>query len=306
MTGAGASGGCGGRALLGWGCGLCATVIWGSFYPVSRLLFGASGESVEPMSYTWLRLVLACLFLSPLLVRREAREQALRMVRGDKGRLVGLSLLGIVGEGLLVFWSTKYTTGARSSLMANTSPITTMLLAWLAGRETLTGRKLVGLAMGFVGMALLFQGQGSDRYAELGASTLLGDAMAFGSGCCWAAFTVFGERFSREYGGPLSSLMMFGVSAALMLPVALVANGGSLPLSGGWGHGGGRCIGGCSGAVRPLRCGTRRCGMCRRDGWGRWGMCRRRWRHAGRCCWSVNGWTGRFWWRWDWLLAACR
>ena len=235
MTHDGVSGGGGVRALLGWGRGLCATVIRGSFYPVSRLLFGSSGESVEPMSYTWLRLVLASLFLSPLLVRREARAQVGRMVRGDKARLVGLSLLGIVGEGLLVFWSTKYTTGARSSLMANTSPITTLLLAWLAGRETLTGRKVAGLVLGFAGMALLFQGQGADRFAAQGASTLLGDAMAFGSGCCWAAFTVFGERFSREYGGPLSSLMMFAVSAALMLPVALVANGGSLPLSMGWG-----------------------------------------------------------------------
>lgn len=221
--------GTGSRPWLGLACGLISTVIWGSFYPVSRLLFGHSGESVEPMSYTWLRFVLAGLFLSPLLWRRDARRQACRMLRHDWSTLLVLALLGIVGEGLLVFWSTKFTTGARSSLMANTSPMTTLLIAWLAGREVLTKRKMSGMLLGFAGMALMFCGQGADLFVDGGAHIWLGDLMAFASGCCWAAFTVFGERFSRTYGGLLSTLMMFWVSALVMLPVALLANGGSLP-----------------------------------------------------------------------------
>ena len=53
--------------------------------------------------------------------------------------------------------------------------------------------------------------------------------MAFASGCCWAAFTVLGEDFSRKYGGMLSSLLFFATASLLLLPIAFLANHGTLP-----------------------------------------------------------------------------
>ncbi len=215
-------------SALGWLCGLLATLIWGSFYPVSRLLFGQAEETVDPLSFSLLRFLLAALFLSPLLLLPRQRTLARQMLRQDTPTLLLLATLGILAEGLLVFWSTKFTTAARSSLMANTSPITTMLLAWILGRETLSRRKILGMSLGLLGLFLFFYSQGKDDFVAPDSPLWLGDLMAFGSGCCWAAFTVLGEAFSRKYGGMLSTLFFFAVASLLLLPVTLLAQGGTL------------------------------------------------------------------------------
>ncbi|MGN0867357.1 MAG: DMT family transporter [Oligosphaeraceae bacterium] len=213
---------------LGWLCGILATLTWGSFYPVSRLLFGQGEETVEPLSFSLLRFLLAALCLSPLLLQPRQRALALRMLRQDTPQMLLLAFLGILAEGLLVFWSTKFTTAARSSLMANTAPVTTMLLAWILGRETLTRRKSLGMALGLLGLFLFFLSQGRDDFVDPDSPLWLGDLMAFGSGCCWAAFTVLGESFSRKYGGMLSSLLFFATASLILLPVALLVNHGTL------------------------------------------------------------------------------
>lgn len=217
------------HAAAGWLCGLLATLAWASFYPVSRLLFGQGEETVEPLSFSLLRFLLATLALSPLLLHPRQRTLARKMLRQDTPRMLLLATLGILAEGLLVFWSTKFTTAARSSLMANTAPITTMLLAWAIGRETLTRRKTAGMALGLLGLLLFFHSQGKGNFLQQDSPLWLGDLMAFASGCCWAAFTVLGEDFSRKYGGMLSSLLFFATASLLLLPIAFLANHGTLP-----------------------------------------------------------------------------
>ncbi len=216
------------RSLLGWLFGLLATFIWGTFYPVSRLLAGPGGDAVDPLSYSFLRFLLATLALSPILLKRETRMLAKKMLLSDFREMALLALIGILGEGLLVFWSTKYTTAARSSLMANTSPATTLILAWLLGRDLLTRRKLAGILLGLAGMVFFFFAEGQDRFLDADASLWIGDLLAFGSGCCWATFTVLGDRFSEKYGGVLSSLMFFATATILMLPITLALNGGRI------------------------------------------------------------------------------
>ena len=213
---------------LGWLCGILATLSWGSFYPVSRLLFGHTEEAVDPLSFSLLRFLLAALFLSPLLLQPRQRSLALRMLRKDTPQMLLLASLGILAEGLLVFWSTKFTTAARSSLMANTAPVTTMLLAWILGREALTRRKVAGMALGMLGLFLFFHSQGKDDFVDPHSPLWLGDLMAFGSGCCWATFTVLGEDFSRKYGGMLSSFLFFATASLVLLPIVLVANQGRI------------------------------------------------------------------------------
>ncbi len=216
------------RTFSGWLLGLAATCIWGSFYPVGRLLAGPGGDAVDPLSYSLLRFLLATLALSPILLKREIRENARKMLKYDFREMAFLSLIGILGEGLLVFWSTKYTTAARSSLMANTSPATTLILAWMLGRDILTTRKFSGILLGLAGMVFFFLAEGHDRFLAADASLWVGDLLAFGSGCCWAAFTVLGDRFSNKYGGVLSSFLFFATAAVLMLPITLACNGGRI------------------------------------------------------------------------------
>ena len=204
-------------------CGLVATMFWGGFYPVSRLLFGYEGDSVEPMNFTFIRFTLAALFLLPIFVKKDNRDKLKILLKKDLHYLAMLSLVGIVGEGMLVFCALKYTTAARASLMANASPISTLIISWLAGKELLTGRKITGMLLGFAGLVIAFLGNGDDQFAT-GASMFKGDFMAFASGVCWALYTVYGDRVSNEYGGLLCGEVMFVIAMIVLLPATLWIN----------------------------------------------------------------------------------
>ena len=213
------------NTIKGISLGLAATFIWGMFYPLSRLLFGYEEDSVEPLNFSALRFILAAIVMAPVLFKRENRAKAGDMVRTEWKVLLLLGLIGMVGEGVLVFWSVKYTTASRSSLMANTSPITTFLISWLVGREACTRGKFVGMVIGFAGVLILFLCKGEDMFAK-DASMLTGDLMAFASGICWAVFTVFGDRVSNKYGGLLCTEVLFLIAVAIVVPVAIIWNGG--------------------------------------------------------------------------------
>ena len=211
--------------VKGIGLGLISTFIWGMFYPLSRFLFGYEEDSVEPLNFSALRFMLAAVVMSPVLFKRENRAKALEMIRTDWRVLLLLGFIGMVGEGVLVFWSVKYTTASRASLMANTSPITTFLISWLIGREMLTREKFWGIVIGFAGVLILFLSKGEDMFAQ-DVSLLLGDLMAFASGICWAVFTVYGDKISNRYGGLLCTEVLFLLSVIIVLPIAMIWNHG--------------------------------------------------------------------------------
>ena len=211
--------------VKGISLGMISTIIWGSFYPISRMLFGHYDETLEPLNFTFIRFVMGAISLSPVLFFRGNGRKFVEMIRCDWKNLLLLGCIGTVGEGLLIFWAMEFTTAARASLMANTSPIWTLLISFFVTHEALTRSKLTGMVIGAIGITLAFIGKGNDVFTG-GASTLIGDAMALASGICWAYFTVFGQKFATRYGGLLCCEALLIGAAFIMLPPALLKNGG--------------------------------------------------------------------------------
>ena len=208
--------------LKGIALGLFSTVLWGSFYPVSRVLFGKAGEQFDEFFVSFIRFLLGFLLFSPLLFTAANREKTKTALKNDWLPLLLLAFIGIVCEGVLVFVANKYTTAARASLMANTTPIPTLLLSWLFAKEMLTGRKAAGMLLGMAGALLAVLSRGGDLFSA-GSATWPGDLLAFASGLCWAVFTVFGKGISRRYGALLVTAILYGAGCLLMVPVMLIA-----------------------------------------------------------------------------------
>ncbi|MBO4344779.1 MAG: EamA family transporter [Victivallales bacterium] len=204
---------------------MISTIIWGTFYPISRALFGFDDGDVDALNFSVLRFSLAAIFLSFVFFRNENRRQAADMLRNHWKIVLLLSVVGIVGEGVLVFWALQYTTSARASLMANTSPIQTVLISYLAGKEILTKNKLTGAILGLAGLVLFFAGNGQDMFTA-DASTIIGDVMALASGFCWSVYTVYGDEIAKRYGDVLCSEILFLAGLCVMIPMAFVKNGG--------------------------------------------------------------------------------
>ena len=80
------------KGLL-WGGG--ATVLWASFYPTSRYLFGEEAEAIDALWLTFLRLELGAVgFLLYVLFRQGWRRLWLAL-KVDWRMFIGLAVIGV-------------------------------------------------------------------------------------------------------------------------------------------------------------------------------------------------------------------
>ena len=207
------------KTLIGLLLGLAATAAWGSFYVAGRWLFGEEGDKLNTFLFNFLRFFMATLSLSGLLLIKSNRRKFKQAIREDWKSFLLISLIGIVMESYLVFYALNFTTASRCSLMANFSPVATVILAYFLLGEKINKTGIVGMLAGFAGIILAGSSRGGDIYAGTSLRSLIGDSMALASGFCWAYFTVSGVKVSDKYGGPLCMLIAFASGTLLMAPV---------------------------------------------------------------------------------------
>ena len=201
--------------------GLLATASWGSFYVAGRWLFGEEGENINIYLFSFLRFIMAVLALSLVLFSRKSRGEICRAFKEDWKPFLLIAAIGIVAESFLVSYALNFTTAARCSLLANFSPIATVILAYLLLGEK-TGRiGAAGMLAGFAGLILAGSARGGDVYAVTSMRSLIGDGMALASSFCWAFFTVYGVKVSEKYSGMVCMFVGFLLGALLMSPVLL-------------------------------------------------------------------------------------
>lgn len=209
------------KTLIGLLLGLAATASWGSFYVAGRWLFGEEGANFNIFLFTFLRFFLAALTLSGLLITKKNRKKLCQALKEDWKSFLLISLIGIVMESFLAFYALNFTTASRGSLMANFSPVSTVILAYFLLGEKTTKCGIAGMLLGFCGIILAGCARGGDIYAGTSWRTLTGDAMALASGFCWSYFTVAGVDVSNKYGGAFCMLMAFAFGTVLTAPVML-------------------------------------------------------------------------------------
>ena len=164
----------------------------------------------------------------------------LKLVEGSVGaprRAWGqLIMIGVVGNTIyqtLFMIGLERTTVANTAILLATSPLQTALLGALTGIEKASARLWGGLALAFVGAALVV----SDRGVSIDAATIWGDLAALGAGTCWAISTLGVKKLPPEL-SPLrvtALTMLTGVPGLLLLaaPQLIVQRwGGVTPL--GW------------------------------------------------------------------------
>jgi len=209
------------QKLFGMILAFIATASWASFYVVSRFVFGESEIEVDPIFATFLRLAMGAAFFVFLLLFTGKLKDAQKAFSKNTWIFLFLGLFGVAIESVLVFWSTKYTTAARSSLCANLSPVFTVLMAWMFMGEKMNRYKITGMLLGFGGITIAILGNGSqDIYAD--STSIIGDMMAIGAGVCWAAYTVGGLGIVKRYGSAVSVALVFVVGTIMLFLIIIL------------------------------------------------------------------------------------
>lgn len=163
-----------------WGMLLFLSVIWGGSY----LFVGIAVRDLSPLVIVMARVVIAAAALLPLhflLVGPLPRDRAAWTA------IIGLSILNnVIPFTLIVTGQTMITSGLASVINA-TSPLFGVAILAAAGLEPLILRKVVGILIGIVGVAILkggtLLGQGSQ---SMGILLCLGAAASYGVGSLWA------------------------------------------------------------------------------------------------------------------------
>jgi drug/metabolite transporter (DMT)-like permease len=163
----------GGRAALAI---VVIALVWGCNWPVLKM--GVS--EMAPLTFRTLTLPLAAFGM--LGVARLVGDE-IRIPRAFWPHLLGLSLFNITLWNGFVLFGVQQLPAGRSSILAYTMPIWATAIAALVLHEPVSRRKLVGLALGAAGMAVLIGDQiVVVRAAPFGAIMIVLAAMSWAYG----------------------------------------------------------------------------------------------------------------------------
>ena len=160
--------------------------------------------------------------LAGLLVFLWCRWRAIPLFRRDGTLLPGIAVGALFGlEFVLMFVGLDYTSAARSALMINTMPFWVLLGAHFFLGEKITLVRLVGIALAFTGVALVF----SDELSLPDASALTGDLICLVAGMLWGATTIVIKATRLATAKPEKTLLYQLVVSGLMV-IPLIPLGG--------------------------------------------------------------------------------
>jgi drug/metabolite transporter (DMT)-like permease len=196
---------------------LLATVVlaWGLTWPVNKALL----EYLPPVWMLALRSAVATLALLALVV---ARRRLVIPPRADWPVLLSITLLHMVGFTVLSTWGLERVSTGRSVVLAYTTPLWVAPGASLFLGERLTPRRLAGVAVGLLGLLVLFNPLGFD-WADRRA--VLGNAAVLLAAVLWAA-SILHIRGHHWHSTPFELVPWELLGAtAILTPLALATSG---------------------------------------------------------------------------------
>lgn len=199
--------------LRSWTLLLVLAAIWGASY----LFIELGLEDLTPAQIVFGRTALAAVALLPLAWRRGA----LRGWGPYALPLVLLAAVQVAGPFLLISFGQEEVTSSLAGILVASTPIFTALLApWIDREERSSGTRLLGVAVGIVGVALLLGVDvGGDAGALVGALMIVLATVGYALGAFYVK-----RRFTDTEPLGLVTLTMVA-SAALSAPLAATGLG---------------------------------------------------------------------------------
>lgn len=185
-------------------------LLWGLNWPMIKL-------AVNEIPVISFRAICVYGGAAGLFVVAAATRQSLAVPRSAWRVLAFCALFNITIWHLLGAWGVSLLNSGRAAILGFTMPLWAVLFgAWLLG-ERITPRRLGGLALGMVAMALLFSSElASARAAPVGTLAMLGAALS------WAVGTIIMKRWPLAMPATSFTAWQFVLGGLPMLAGALL------------------------------------------------------------------------------------
>lgn len=188
-------------------------VVWACDYPFYNLLLG---RYISPMAMVSASLIVAAvLSWIPRLW-----EEAERIERKDWAIIIVSALLMGVTRKVMMMFGLSRTSPIDGSIIATIVPLLVLIVSVIAGVDSLSARKVVGLVLGMAGAVAVILSSGSSHHAQ---SELWGNVMMICSGTVTALYMVFFKRLVAKYRVTTLLRAIYTISAVVMLPFGVRA-----------------------------------------------------------------------------------
>lgn len=182
---------------------------WGLSWPVNKAILSYVSPLWAVATRLWVAAIVVALICLPLGKLRLPPRQDLPMVVSlavlHMGLFAGFTSLGLI-----------YVSAGRTVLVAYTTPLWVFPLAWLFAGEALTGQRLIAIASGMLGLALLVNPL-AIAWSDSGVIT--GHALILLAAICWAISIVY-TRLHKWAATPFDLLFWQLLLGAVLTSVA--------------------------------------------------------------------------------------
>ena len=190
----------------------------GSIWGASYLFIKVAVQVFPPLTLVTLRVVMAA--LTSLLILR-LRGIALPRSRAMWGTFLVMGLFNGAVPYSLITWGEQRIDSGLTAILIATSPIFTAIIAHFALHdERMTLTKIVGILLGFAGVAVLI---GPDAFAGAGQN-LAGDLAVVLASASYGATIVYARKHLRGVAPMAASAGQMVMASAAILPIALIVD----------------------------------------------------------------------------------
>jgi drug/metabolite transporter (DMT)-like permease len=207
---------------------LLAVVFWGISFVATKAVVA----EISPFALILVRTTLGTAFLLVVLAIRRVP------VLPPRSAWPTIALMGFVGVAfhqLLQAYALTLTSAVNTGWLIGLTPVWSALLAWLWLGERMSALKIAGLALGFVGAAVVVTG-GKLSGGLLALPSTRGDLLILLSTLNWALYSVLGRKTLLSLGSTRATAGAFLAGLMLLAPTAFIGEGlgalGRLSLSG--------------------------------------------------------------------------
>lgn len=189
-----------------------ACVFWGLMAPVGK---DAMGHGISGVSLVTLRVAgaAALFWVASLFARRE------RVPGRDLVRLFFAGLLGLVFNQCCYIIGLSMTSPINASIVTTSAPIFAMVLSALILKEPVTGKKALGVLMGFSGALILILTSASAASSKVG--DIRGDLLCLFAQFSFALYLALFRPLVQRYSVFTVNKWMFTFATAVVLPFTL-------------------------------------------------------------------------------------
>ena len=205
---------------------LLAILIWAANTVVSKAAAGV----VDPAAISFYRWVIAALALSPFCLPALWRRRS--EIRPWFGKLLVLSLLGMVLYQCLAYYAAQSTSATNMGVIGSLLPLLTLLQGALFFGQRPGKQALLGMSLSLFGVFWLL-GQG-EPLALLHTGINPGDGMMLLGAASYALYGLLIRRWQLPFGPWLNLYLQILLAVLLLVPVALSAESLAVPRE-GWG-----------------------------------------------------------------------